>query len=71
MKNHYCILYVKKILYYIIIMFIQKNGIKYIAKEDADIVALQETKCDSNKLPEEIRLNGYHYYFLESINIYN
>ncbi|XP_061937000.1 exodeoxyribonuclease isoform X3 [Apis cerana] len=45
---------------------IKKNGIKYIAKEDADIVALQETKCDSNKLPEEIKLNGYHYYFLES-----
>lgn len=43
----------------------------YILKEDADIVALQETKCDKNKLPEEVKLKGYHYYFFESMNLYN
>ncbi|XP_033343240.1 exodeoxyribonuclease [Bombus vosnesenskii] len=45
---------------------IKKNGMEYMLKEDADIIALQETKCDKNKLPEEVKLNGYHYYFLES-----
>ncbi|KOX77974.1 Recombination repair protein 1 [Melipona quadrifasciata] len=45
---------------------IKKNGMEYILKEDADIVALQETKCDKNKLPEEVKLKGYHYYFFES-----
>ncbi|XP_076247759.1 uncharacterized protein LOC143187409 isoform X1 [Calliopsis andreniformis] len=45
---------------------IKKNGIDYITKEDADIVALQETKCDKHKLPEEIKLDGYHHYFLDS-----
>ncbi|KZC09563.1 Recombination repair protein 1 [Dufourea novaeangliae] len=45
---------------------IKKNGIKYIEKEDADIVALQETKCDKDKLPDEVKLKGYHHYFLES-----
>jgi hypothetical protein len=38
----------------------------YIAKEDADIVALQETKCDKDKLPDEVNLPGYHNYFLDS-----
>jgi len=38
----------------------------YIAKEDADIVALQETKCDKDKLPDEVKLPGYHNYFLDS-----
>lgn len=45
---------------------IKKNGIEYILKEDADIVALQETKCDKKKLPEEVKLKGYHHYFLDS-----
>lgn len=45
---------------------IKKNGMEYIIKEDADIVALQETKCDKNKLPEEVKLKGYHHYFLDS-----
>lgn len=47
---------------------IKKNGMDYIIKEDADIVALQETKCDKNKLPEEVKLSGYHHYFLDSKN---
>ncbi|XP_076175215.1 recombination repair protein 1 isoform X5 [Ptiloglossa arizonensis] len=45
---------------------VKKNGIKYIMKEDADIVVLQETKCDKDKIPEEVKLNGYHHYFLDS-----
>ncbi|KAL6267693.1 hypothetical protein P5V15_000765 [Pogonomyrmex californicus] len=45
---------------------IKKKGIDYIVKEDADIIALQETKCDQNKLPEEVKLSGYHHYFLDS-----
>ena len=46
----------------------QKNGLDYIKKEDADIVGLQETKCDSNKLPNEVKIPGYERYFLESKN---
>lgn len=38
----------------------------YIIKEDADIVALQETKCDKDKLPNEVKLPGYHHYFVDS-----
>lgn len=46
--------------------FSQKNGADYIAKESADIVALQETKCDKDKMPDEVKLSGYHHYFLDS-----
>lgn len=45
---------------------IKKNGIDYITKESADIVALQETKCDKDKIPDEIKMKGYHHYFLDS-----
>ncbi|CAL7943267.1 unnamed protein product [Xylocopa violacea] len=45
---------------------IKKNGIDYITKENADIVALQETKCNTDKLPENVKLSGYSYYFLDS-----
>ncbi|EFN71257.1 Recombination repair protein 1 [Camponotus floridanus] len=45
---------------------IKKNGMDYIIKEDADIVALQETKCDKDKLPNEVKLPGYHHYFVDS-----
>ncbi|XP_034190033.1 recombination repair protein 1 isoform X2 [Osmia lignaria lignaria] len=45
---------------------IKKSGMQYIMKENADIVSLQETKCDKNKLPEEVKLKGYHYYFHDS-----
>lgn len=38
----------------------------YVAKEDADIIALQEIKCDRSKLPDDIKLPGYHNYFLDS-----
>ncbi|XP_011156550.3 exodeoxyribonuclease isoform X2 [Solenopsis invicta] len=45
---------------------IKKNGIDYITKEDADIIALQETKCDKDKMPDEVKLPGYHHYFVDS-----
>lgn len=45
---------------------IKKNGMDYVAKEDADIIALQEIKCDRSKLPDDIKLPGYHNYFLDS-----
>ncbi|XP_017882083.1 uncharacterized protein LOC108626120 [Ceratina calcarata] len=45
---------------------LKKNGLDYIMKEDADIVALQETKCNTDKLPPEVKLKNYHYYFLDS-----
>lgn len=51
------------------IFMLQKNGIDYIVKENADIVALQETKCDSDKLPVEVKIPGYERYFLESMQI--
>lgn len=53
----------------LLVMFVQKNGIDYIMKENADIVALQETKCDRDKLPEEVKLTGYHHYFIDSKNL--
>ncbi|XP_012261249.2 exodeoxyribonuclease isoform X1 [Athalia rosae] len=45
---------------------IKKNGIDYLLKENADIIALQETKCDKNKLPEEVKIPGYNDYFVDS-----
>ncbi|XP_071631723.1 exodeoxyribonuclease isoform X1 [Temnothorax longispinosus] len=45
---------------------IKKHGADYIVKEDPDIIALQETKCDKDKMPDEVKLSGYHHYFLDS-----
>ncbi|CAD6213436.1 GSCOCG00004069001-RA-CDS [Cotesia congregata] len=45
---------------------LKKNGFEYIIKEDADIIALQETKCDLSKLPDDINIPGYKHKFLES-----
>ncbi|XP_020278645.1 uncharacterized protein LOC109852164 isoform X2 [Pseudomyrmex gracilis] len=45
---------------------LKKNGLDYLNKEDADIVALQETKCDKKKIPDEVKIPGYHHYFLDS-----
>ena len=36
---------------------------KYLAEEDANIVALQETKCPPKRRPNNILLEGYHGYF--------
>ena len=35
---------------------LKKDGLKSIDKEDADIVCLQETKCDQKSYPEEINV---------------
>lgn len=45
---------------------IKKNGLDYLIRENADIVALQETKCEVNKLPPEAKLKGYKHYFVDS-----
>jgi len=45
---------------------LKKNGMDYLEKEGADIIALQETKCETKKLPDEIKLKGYKNYFLDS-----
>lgn len=47
-------------------LFFQKNGMEYLKREDADIVALQETKCETIKIPTEAKLQGYKRYYLES-----
>lgn len=47
--------------------FSQKNGMEYLKREDADIVALQETKCETKKIPDEAKLEGYTRYFLDSM----
>ncbi|XP_033228182.1 recombination repair protein 1 isoform X2 [Belonocnema kinseyi] len=45
---------------------IKKNGFEYIKKEDADIIALQEVKCDNAKLPNEVKLAEYERFFVDS-----
>ena len=41
---------------------LKKDGLKAIDREDADIVCLQEIKCDSKTFPEEINVwNKYRY----------
>lgn len=39
---------------------------EYLKREDADIIALQETKCETIKIPTEAKLQGYKRYYLES-----
>ncbi|XP_001605156.1 exodeoxyribonuclease [Nasonia vitripennis] len=45
---------------------LKKNGMTYLEREDADIIALQETKCETKKIPDEVKLKGYTRYFLDS-----
>jgi len=45
----------------------KKDGYKYMAKEDPDILCLQETKCGKSKLPVEADVKGYHPYWLSGI----
>lgn len=42
----------------------QKNGHSYITSEDPDIFCLQETKCDKESIPEDVKIKGYHIYWL-------
>lgn len=46
---------------------VKKNGLDYMKQENADIIALQETKCDKDKLPNEIKLANYKHYFIDSV----
>eukprot|EP01135_Chromosphaera_perkinsii_P002029 Nk52_evm76s215 gene=Nk52_evmTU76s215 len=41
-----------------------KNGYYgYFNTEDADIMCIQETKCQNEDIPEEFKLDGYHCYW--------
>lgn len=42
----------------------EKNGHSYITSEDPDIFCLQETKCDKESIPEDVKIKGYHIYWL-------
>jgi exonuclease III len=42
----------------------QKNGVDYIKHENPDMFCLQETKCSESKLPPEVKVDGYHTYWL-------
>ncbi|KAH8352339.1 hypothetical protein KR084_003497 [Drosophila pseudotakahashii] len=45
--------------------WLKKDGLQLIDLEEPDIFCLQETKCVSDQLPEEVtRLPGYHPYWL-------
>ena len=44
--------------------FSQKNGHSYITAESPDILCLQETKCEKNKIPRDVEIEGYHRYWL-------
>ncbi|XP_046669640.1 DNA-(apurinic or apyrimidinic site) endonuclease isoform X2 [Homalodisca vitripennis] len=46
--------------------WLKKGGIHYINKEQPDILTLQETKCSEKKLPPEVKVPGYHTYWLGS-----
>jgi hypothetical protein len=46
------------------LFFFQKGGIDYLKYEDPDIFCLQETKCSESKLPPEVKVDGYHTYWL-------
>ncbi|XP_054716504.1 recombination repair protein 1-like isoform X1 [Uloborus diversus] len=45
--------------------WLEKDGLSYINHEKPDIIALQETKCSDDKLPEEVtKIDGYHCYWV-------
>ncbi|XP_075226588.1 exodeoxyribonuclease-like isoform X2 [Lycorma delicatula] len=43
---------------------VKKGFADYIKHENADIYCLQETKCPDDKLPSDVKVPGYHRYFL-------
>lgn len=46
---------------------IKKKDFDYLRREDADIIALQEIKCQEHKLPNEAKFNKHFcYYFLSN-----
>lgn len=45
--------------------WIKKDGLKFLEYEEPDIFCLQETKCATEQLPDEVqRIPGYHPYWL-------
>ncbi|XP_065357927.1 recombination repair protein 1 isoform X2 [Calliphora vicina] len=45
--------------------WLKKEGLKYLEYEEPDIFCMQETKCTTEQLPEEVvRIPGYHPYWL-------
>ena len=46
------------------LFILQKNGHSYIQHENPDIICVQETKCEKEKIPKEVNLDGYHTYWL-------
>uniref|UniRef100_A0A1I8Q9U7 exodeoxyribonuclease III n=1 Tax=Stomoxys calcitrans TaxID=35570 RepID=A0A1I8Q9U7_STOCA len=45
--------------------WVKKDGLKFLEFEEPDIFCLQETKCTTDQLPEEVqRIPGYHPYWL-------
>ncbi|XP_060663408.1 recombination repair protein 1 isoform X2 [Drosophila nasuta] len=45
--------------------WLKKDGLKFVDFEEPDILCLQETKCVTDQLPDEMaRLPGYHPYWL-------
>lgn len=42
----------------------EKNGHSYITAEKPDIFCVQETKCEKEKIPAEIKIEGYQTYWL-------
>lgn len=47
--------------------WMSKGGLDYLTHEKPDILCLQETKCSTDKLPEELaNVPGYHAYWLGS-----
>lgn len=44
--------------------WLKKSGVDYIKYENPDIFCLQETKCSEDKVPPEVKVDGYHTYWL-------
>ena len=42
----------------------EKKGHSYITAEDPDIFCVQETKCEKDKIPDSIKIEGYKTYWL-------
>lgn len=43
--------------------WLQKDGIAYLDNFKPDILCIQETKCSQSKLPEKLKVPGYHSFF--------
>ena len=64
MLNFYC--HFTSLSSYVIFIqkfILQKNSHLYIKHEDPDVFCLQETKCDEESIPKEMKIDGYHVYW--------